>query len=264
MSFSEEYVPGDQGQIDAAAGINLFGTTISPLVLGVVAAILGLVGAIYLGLQQVKPVLDQNQTLQTEIDGLEQQVNQQKASLGQIAEAQANLDSAKARKEALLAFFAPDEVLDTLLIDFEKMVRQQPGLKLKKFSLTGQSEVIADGSLGETANGRFKRQAVAMEIEANFDKTKKLLQAFERFKPIVQVTQLSVTREGENLGSLRISESGRVTVVDADIKLTTTLSLQVIAARSQKEIDEEAAQKAAEEAAAAAAAGAPAETPPPQ
>ncbi|MEY2976206.1 MAG: hypothetical protein RLZZ435_343, partial [Cyanobacteriota bacterium] len=115
MTFAEEFVAGNEGEAPQAT---FLGLAISPVIIGVILAVLGAAGAGYIGFTMVKPVWDENTALNTEITDLTGQVESQKASLSKIAQAQEKVDSAKLRREEMLAFFAKDEALDTILLDF--------------------------------------------------------------------------------------------------------------------------------------------------
>jgi len=256
MTFAEEFVPGDQGEASQAT---FLGLAVSPLLVGVILAVVGVAGAGYMGWTMVKPVYEANTALTVEITNLQTQVEQQKASLGKIAEAQEKVDVAKLRRAEMLAFFAKDEALETILLDFEAIVKQQ-GVKLNSLSLSADPEVVVDGSLGETANGRFKRQALTLDVTGNFASIHRLFQALEKFEPIVQVTTFSLNSAAP-VQKIQVAPNGKIQVSQENVELTTSLSVQVVVARSQAEIDEEAAAKAAAEAAAAAAAPPPAEPP---
>jgi type IV pilus assembly protein PilO len=256
MSFSEEFVPGEsESGEEAGGGITIAGTTVSPWVLGGVALVLGLGAAAYLFFTQVKPAFETNQALKDELGGLQAQIDQVRSGLSRIGEAEQAKSDAQRRKDELLAFFATSEVLDTLLIDFERLIIQQDGVELQRFQLNGEAEVINDDSLGELANNRFKRQALVLEVEANFSKVQTLLRTLERFEPIVQVTNLSVERQDDTIGAVELNPAGEVILTPGDILLKTRLQMQVIAARSQAELDAVAAAEAAAAEAAAAEGG---------
>ena len=260
MTFAEEFVPGGQGDVPQET---FLGLAISPVVVGVVLAVLGSMGAGYIAWTMVKPVYESNTALQAEITNLQTQIDQQKANLGKIAQAQEKVDVAKLRREEMLAFFAKDEALETILLDFEAIVKQQ-GVKLTNLSLGGDPEVVQDGSLGETANGRFKRQALTLEVKGNFLSIRRLFQSLEKFEPIVQVTNFTLNSEAP-VQKIQVAQNGKIQVSQQNVELTTSLSVQVVVARSQAEIEEEAAAAAAAAAEAeAAAAAAAAAAPPPQ
>lgn len=266
MTFAEEFVAGDQG---AAPQATFLGLAISPVIVGVILAVLGAGGAGYIGFTMAKPVFDENTALKTEINDLQTQIDGQKANLGKIPLAQEKVESARLRREEMLGFFAKDEALQTILLDFEAIVKQQKGLKLDALALAGDPIVITDGSLGESANGRFKQQPMTLNVTGTFGQVRGLLQSLEKFEPIVQVMTMNLSSSPPTQ-KIQVAQNGKIQVFQENVELTATLSLQVIVARSQADLDKEAAEAAAAaaeaEAAAAAAAAqqaAPAEAPPP-
>lgn len=258
MAFAEEFTAGNEGP----APQSFMGLPVSPLIVGVVLAVLGAGGAAYIFFTMTQPVLDANAQLQKDIDDLTSKIEVQKKSVAQLPLAQEKVDSAKLRKQEMLGFFAKDEALQTLLLDFEAIVKQQPGLKLNSLSLAGDPEIVTDGSLGESANNLFKRQGLTLAVTGSFPAVRQLMQALERFEPIVQVPNLSLTSSAPTQ-KIQVAEDGKIQVFPENVELTANLTLKVIVARSQAEIDQAAKEAADKAAADAAAAAKPAATPPP-
>lgn len=257
MAFAEEFV-ADGG--NEAPQPTFLGVAISPVIVGVVLAVLGLGGAGFILWTMAKPVWEANRGLSQEITGLQGQIAEQQANLSQIPQAQEQVELAKLRREEMLGFFAKDSVLDTILLDFEAIVKQS-GLELTALALSGEPQVISDGSMGAAADGRFKSQALTLNVTGTFTQVRQLLQTLDRFEPIVQVSNFALNSEAP-VQRIQVAANGKIAVNQEDVKLTTTLNVQVVVARSQADIDADkaAAEAAAAEAAAAeaaAAAGAP-------
>ncbi|MGA1625532.1 MAG: hypothetical protein ACO4AJ_07905, partial [Prochlorothrix sp.] len=92
MTYADEFVAEEQ-VAEATGPLGL-----SPVVIG---AILGVVGAIGSGVivwQLILPVLEQQSTIETEIQDLEGQTQQQRAKLNGLEEIQAKLDEVEFRR----------------------------------------------------------------------------------------------------------------------------------------------------------------------
>ena len=176
MTVTEDFISVEEGGIEAAAPAypNAFGITFTPALSGIIIAVLGLAGALYLLLNQVMPALQKNQELQASRSEKQSQFEQKEANLRQGEKVKTELAQAKQQKTEVLNLFANEKSLDTLLLDLNRLVesanaklqRNEVRAKLKKFVPAKQSgEVIADGSLGPEVNGKLRRQLFNVEIE---------------------------------------------------------------------------------------------------
>ena len=254
MTYAEEFV-ADQQAAEATGPLGLSST-----IIGAILGVLGLLGAGFIVWRLVLPTNAQNAVIQTEIDDLNGQIQQQKAKLGGLNEAQTKLDEVEFRRQELMSFFASEEVLDISLLDLERLVQTQK-LTLKQFAPEGDIELVEDNSLGAGVNGRFKRQKYVMEVEGSFAQTQAFFRDLEKYEPIVQVSDFTVDSPPP-VQIYKILPNGQLQFQPLETVITTKLNLQVVVKRSQAEL-EAAAAEAAEAAAAAAAAPPPAETPPP-
>lgn len=118
----EEFMEGEE---EAAEGIALFGITLSPQILAVVIAVVGLGASIYLALNFVKPLWEQRSNLRREIAEKEAQRQAQGDILAQIEAAQEERDAAEQIQRDVLSMFASPDSLDTLLLDLNQQVRQR-------------------------------------------------------------------------------------------------------------------------------------------
>lgn len=104
----------------ASEGVVLFGMTLSPSVLAVILAAVGLGLSVWLGIKYVKPSLDESNALKQEIEEKEAQLQQQGEIQKQIDEAQIKLDEAKTIQNNVLGMFSDPENLTTLALDLDR------------------------------------------------------------------------------------------------------------------------------------------------
>jgi len=114
----EEFYEEEEGMV-------LFGIAISPMVLGIVLAVLGLGGAVWLGLNLLRPALEERAQLAQDIQDKEDKLGQQGDIQAQIAAAQVELESARATQRDVLGMFASKDNLSTLLLDLNQQVEQR-------------------------------------------------------------------------------------------------------------------------------------------
>ena len=66
-------------------GLVLFGIAMSPTILGVILAVLGIGGAVWLGLNLVRPALDERTQLAEDIQAKEDKLSQQGDKIGRAS-----------------------------------------------------------------------------------------------------------------------------------------------------------------------------------
>lgn len=196
MTYSEDFISYEDGKVNAAPTYpTVFGITLTPAVSGVLIAVLGLAGALYILMNMLMPALQKNQELTQSQNEKQALLAQKQASLQQIEKIQTDLAQAKQQKTEVLALFAQEKTLDTLLLDLNRLVessnanlQNKAKAKLKRFVPVNQSaEVITDGSLGAEVNGKLKRRTVNIEFEGTFEQTQSILRNIERLQPLLIV-----------------------------------------------------------------------------
>ncbi|NMG57417.1 hypothetical protein E1H12_02500 [Geitlerinema sp. P-1104] len=122
MAYDNDFIPGEE---EEANGIVFMGTTISPTILGVIIAVLGVGGGIWLAYQFVEPLWAERQQLQIEIAEKETQIDGQGNVQAQIEQAEAERDDVQGLQEDVLSMFASPDSLETLLLDINQQVNQR-------------------------------------------------------------------------------------------------------------------------------------------
>ncbi|WP_448563362.1 hypothetical protein [Trichothermofontia sp.] len=229
-----------------------FGITFTPLVGGVIIAVLGFVGGVYVLVTQVLPAWQQVQTLDSEVQAKRLQVEQQQASKTAVATAQANLEQALQRQETVTKFFSQAQNLDTILLTLSQIAEERD-VKIKVFT-PGSTEVVEDESLGPGVVGKLERTSFSVELEGKFRATQSVLRSIERLEPLLLIRDLSAesNRPAPRLEvSLPQTPEGLpsdrpiLTTTAEEPTLTTKFTLQAIRALSPEEIAAYEAEKAA-------------------
>ena len=213
MTYTEEFIPGDLDQDlqEDPAYPTAFGITFTPIVGGAVFAVIGLIGAAYLFANTVLPTFQTNQELQAKIDETEIQIQQRQGSQQKINEAQQKLDLAKLQQQEVLALFAKEKTLDTLLIDINGFINARQG-KLQRFEpekLDPIASVIKDSSLGANLNNKVKRQGATVDIEGSFDQIKSILRSIERLEQLLLIRDFKAELD-KSTQKVKVDLQGRV------------------------------------------------------
>ncbi len=237
--------PNDADFIDEPVNPVVFGIELSPKILGILIALLGLGGAIYLFVKVVQPVAEANATLRADIATKEGQLVSQAQELEDIAQVEAALAAAMDRRRSVYSLFASEETMDTLLLDINQRIEssnaalsgvrnqvRQRGIpailveaKLETFK-PGDQAVIEDGSLGEAVNGKLKRETYSVSFSGDYAQTQSILRNLERLEPLLLIRSFDVT-SGEPVAETVIGSGGQV-VVQPKVPITTTFEIDAL------------------------------------
>ncbi|WOD38287.1 hypothetical protein [Nodosilinea sp. E11] len=126
MTATGDFLPAEENQGLEQVGPTYptaFGIELTPKVQGIGIAILGLIGAFALYNFVVQPVQEQRNALEAEVNQKQAQVDQQRASLQNRAELQAQLDAALAQRVGVYSLLGDAQTLDTLLLDINQQIQ---------------------------------------------------------------------------------------------------------------------------------------------
>lgn len=238
MTVSGDFIPEeDQGFEEESQYPTIFGLQLSPIVIGAIAAVLLLGGAVFAFFNLVTPQLDEQSSLNQQIAEREQQIRDPQERERLLAEAQARLESAEQLQADVLALFANEENLETLLLDLNARVQSvNAGIEqedrravLSRFTVNeGASGVIDDGSLGTAVDGRLERRVYDVTLEGSFAQIQSILRNLERLQPLLIVQNFN-TQIAEANDTLQLDEQGNLAPAEnAPSRLTTSFRLDAL------------------------------------
>ena len=239
MTFTEEYL-GDEDDLQGSSEYpSAFGITFTPRVSGIAIGVLGLLGSLYLALNWLLPMYDQYQKLKTDEITKQDQITQRKSGdLDRKIEAlQIQLQQKESQKQQVLAMFAREQDLNTLLLDISNLLKNR-NIELLSFSPQGKMAPISDGSLGEMVNNKLKRQTYQARLRGSFESTQAVVRDLERLQPLVIVRGLrSQAEDQENVGTLVGTSPSSAQVIPAqNLPITTDMQLDVIIPLTAEEV----------------------------
>ncbi|MBW4522021.1 MAG: pilus assembly protein PilO [Scytolyngbya sp. HA4215-MV1] len=103
----------------------VFGITLTPMVSGVLLALVGIGGAVWLVLNAVLPALETNQQLSASVASKESEIANQAENIKKIEQVKKDLSAAKQRKQEVLSLFSDEKTLDTLLLDLNQLIKKR-------------------------------------------------------------------------------------------------------------------------------------------
>jgi type IV pilus assembly protein PilO len=237
MTAGGDFMPGDSQDFEGGSSYpEVFGLKLTPTVLGIVCLVAGIGASIYIYTKLVQPVLTENAQLQQDIQTKESLLVDQGVVQQQIDEARAKLKDAEALKADVLALFASEDSLDTLLLDLNERVQSvnsgvsDPNRRanLAKFELDPElSGVIADGSFGSAVDNRLQRQVFNVEMQGDFAQTQSIMRNIERLQPLIVVrdfkSELDLAAQ-----SFEVDAQGRIVNREDVTQIDTSFQLNVL------------------------------------
>jgi len=126
MTATGDFLPAEDDQQLEQLGPTYptaFGVEFTPKIQAILLGLLGLGGAFAIYNFLVKPVVEERQALEAQVAEKELQIEQQEASLQEIAALQAELDQAIQQRVAIYSLLGDQETLDTLLLDINQQIQ---------------------------------------------------------------------------------------------------------------------------------------------
>lgn len=256
MTVSEEFIPTEEEQ---EGGGGILGIKLTPQIIGIAIAVLGIAASAALYFYLLQPALEQQAKLQTDIQTKQQEIEALKRGAAGKAEAQATLAREIQLRSEVSTLFGDAKTLDTLLFDINKIVKAG-GAKLNLFNKKPNSqEKMAAALFPKVANNlpstgpmgdRFQGMSIPMELEGSFAQTQSILRNIERLEPLILVDDkfmLALNEDRTEVNNLAVEVDAQGKVIRlTDPSLKTTVNLLVIVPKSPETFA--AMQKAAAEA----------------
>lgn len=170
----------------------LFGITFTPTVSGVLAAVVGVGLAAYVGTQLVSPKYAEYQELQESVAQKKTDLEQKEATTQRVDEIVAQLKRAQLENQGVRALFSDQQALDTLLLDLNRVIVAS-NAQLQTFKPDyASSGIVTDGSLGAPLDNKIKRQVTSVSFQGTFNQTLQIMQAIDRLQTVLVVRDLSM------------------------------------------------------------------------
>lgn len=180
-----------------------FGVTLTPVVSGILIAIVGLGVAAYLATILIAPKLEEAAQIQIELSQKEDDLARREEILRQLNEVIASIGQARAENQQVRGLFASQEALDTLLLDLNGIIMRSSA-QLNSFEPDyAASGIVQDGSLGPELNGKLKRQVTSIAMEGSYAQTLQVMEQIDQQQNVLVIRDLILEQIPEKAGQVR-------------------------------------------------------------
>ncbi|MGB3612963.1 MAG: hypothetical protein WBA10_04150 [Elainellaceae cyanobacterium] len=225
-----------------------FGVELTPTVLGTIAAVVGVALTVYLLIVLIRPKVAQYQQLRQDVAEREERIQNPEETQREIAAARARLAKAEQLQADVLALFANEENLETLLYDLNQRVQsvnagvvdEDRRAELTRFEVDDSaSGLVQDSSLGESVNGRLERRVYNVELAGSFAQTQSILRNVERLQPLLIIQEFASDLETADQ-VVQIDQQGNITPSGAppQARLNTAFRLDALLPASPEAVAE--------------------------
>jgi type IV pilus assembly protein PilO len=230
MTYSEDLMNttqmGDSTYLDDQPTYpSIFGIDLSPMLIGSLLTAVGVGAAAYLGYTNILPQYQANQEMQTKLANVQQQIQDRRDMAKKITAAEADLKKATEQRESVLAMFANEQKLDTLLLDLNKLISIRQG-ELQKFApdvaMTG---VVSDSSLGTVLNGKLRRKSTDIEVEGGFEQMQSILRTVERMDQLLVLRDFKADLQAPEVNRGGSSSGSGIPTIKTKFKLQAIIPL---------------------------------------
>lgn len=255
MTVANEFIQEVDGDNGSAPVV--FGVPVTPKIMGIAIGVGGALLAGFLIYQFLMPALAQGQTLRTDIQTKQEEIEKQDQRLRERNKAEKALADAKVRKATVTALFADEASLNTLLFDINEQINKiNAGIidDTKKAKLTQftpvqlaapEEEIVKDGSLGPDVNEKLRRREYEVVFEGSFEQSRQFLIALERLQPMLVVRNLTTKLDDKNSSPVIQGEYKQGRFVPSpnqpQRRLKTNFDLQVLLPLSPEQVEAAAA-----------------------
>lgn len=244
MTLSGDFIPEDTGVQEAAPEYpTAFGITLTPMVIGIILALLGLGGALYLFLNVLQPALQRRSELAAEVRSKQADLANQAQALEEVEAVEAELEAALAERRSVYGLFSSEEQLDTLIIDINRQIvptnvgiedlRRQligagvdpelVGARLTQVEpLPDQSGVITTEDLEESTYyteeivGKLRSERISVGIQGDFAQIQSIIRNIERLEPLLIIRDFTLQESELNE---EFSDIAGIKILDAQLVL---------------------------------------------
>lgn len=180
-----------------------FGVTLTPVVSGILIALVGLGAAAYLATILIAPKLEEAAQIQLELSQKEDDLARREEILRQLDEVIASIGRARAENQQVRGLFASQEALDTLLLDLNGIIMRSSAT-LNSFEPDyAASGIVQDGSLGPELNGKLRKQVTNISMEGAYGQTLQVMEQIDRQQNVLVIRDLILEQIPERAGQVR-------------------------------------------------------------
>ena len=194
MAYSEEFQTDMAGGAEPKGFFNAFGVEFTSPIVGAMLAIAGIIGAGAIWWFLVKPLTAENDTLRTELQQKQAELQQKKASGGaeEISKLEAQLVQEERIASEVINAYGKDKQIQTFLLDLDRILNASDIQLVSYEPTSSKPEFITDDSYGENAINNLKRQTFNVAFEnMTFAQVDSMLENLDVLQPLIVLREFS-------------------------------------------------------------------------
>ncbi|OUC14597.1 MAG: hypothetical protein B0A82_11330 [Alkalinema sp. CACIAM 70d] len=213
MTASGDFIPQDP-EFDSGPNYpSAFGITFTPMVIGVLLGIGGIVGAILLWLNLVQPAWDQYNQLKEQVAQKQEQLKELQTIEKKLKDSKVRLAQVEQQRQQVLALFASEKNLDTILFDLSQLIeKNNRGVVNEKRAKLANCPVWVKEQYTSIASAqKFEDQFGPLVAEAKLRKFQPFVDPAQASNPAAKTAVPGVVNDG-SLGEALNNKLKRSTI----------------------------------------------------
>ncbi|MEN9219812.1 MAG: type 4a pilus biogenesis protein PilO [Thermostichales cyanobacterium GMQP_bins_62] len=182
---SELELPLEQGP----QAMTVLGIELTPLRLGLLIGVAGVLIAGVMGFTQIRPTLERIERTRRERDENRTKQEQLVRQIESLREFEGKIDRARQVSGAITQLLPTPQNAETQLLDLNRLLRVS-NITLNSFAPQPPGPVA--GQVPEDVAAQVRQQSTRISIQGNYNQTIQLMQNIERLKTLLRVTNLTI------------------------------------------------------------------------
>ncbi|MEM1367453.1 MAG: type 4a pilus biogenesis protein PilO [Cyanobacteria bacterium P01_H01_bin.15] len=199
-SFTEDPLNEEPVVEEVAEYPELFGITLTPVVGGILCAIVGILGAGYLFSTQVWPKQEESRQLAANRDARQTQLQQAQSTQKDRlkVELESELVRNQERQQKILSLLSSPAAIDTLLLDINQFLSPND-VTLVTYT-PGDPELVTASEYGPLVQNKLYRKPITLELQGTYENLQAAIQDIETLQTLLVMRsfEMSISSAGES------------------------------------------------------------------
>lgn len=217
-------------ELQSSGGITIGGLSVGSQTLGIIIAVLGLIGSGLIFIQGINPLLESIGLAKTQIASKESAIRTKEQEVQSKKDVPQKIEEAKAKREAVLALLPSQENIDTLIIDINTRLQElgeplivSPVANISGSAFRSRLDDFSPSTVTEATPERpFKTREYRLTISATYQDTLEFMRKLERLRPLLVVKDINLKKSTVQIDAENLTAEQKNYVVATLPPLITT------------------------------------------